>query len=247
MSDPLSLGGKMLSWLRKEGKYVRFLIRNSGVVFAALILLVFGSVFRLWGSQPVFYAHAYSTDEFSISESDAVLFNEEPKAFCDKKSAEKKEQVAFFGMIKKDAKKKENPSQFAQKIYDIVGETPIKEMVPFISKRDEKVAAFLVGIAKKESSWGEHVPLQNGKDCYNYWGYKGSASRGSALGYACFADAEEAIKVVGDRIEVLIGKDHNTPSKMLVWKCGSSCAGHSPEGVKSWVATVAMYLEKIVG
>ena len=136
--------------------------------------------------------------------------------------------------------------QFAKKLYEITGDAPIKEMVPFISKRDEKVAAFLIGIAKKESGWGEHVPLLNGQDCYNYWGYKGAASRGSAMGYACFSNPEEAVEIVGNRLEVLIGKNHTTASKMLIWKCGSSCAGHDPKGVESWVSTVSLYFNKIM-
>ena len=119
-------------------------------------------------------------------------------------------------------------------------------MVPFISKRDEKVAAFLIGIAKKESGWGEHVPLLNGQDCYNYWGYKGAASRGSAMGYACFSNPEEAVEIVGNRLEVLIGKNHTTASKMLIWKCGSSCSGHDPAGVKKWVSDVSLYFGKVM-
>ncbi|KKP93376.1 MAG: hypothetical protein UR99_C0052G0005 [Candidatus Moranbacteria bacterium GW2011_GWD2_36_12] len=135
--------------------------------------------------------------------------------------------------------------QFTQKLYDIVGETPIKEMIPFISQRDEKVAAFLVGIAKKESSFGLASPLKDGETCYNYWGYKGSGGRGVGMGYACFASAEEAIKTVGDRIEVLVNKDRNTPARMVdTWKCGTSCAGDP--GAPGWTSTVALYFNQIV-
>ncbi|EKE25016.1 MAG: hypothetical protein ACD_5C00327G0003 [uncultured bacterium] len=134
---------------------------------------------------------------------------------------------------------------FAQKIYEIVGDAPIREMVPFISQRDDKVAAFLVGIAKKESSFGYASPSKDGITCYNYWGYKGSAGRGTGMGYACFASAEEAVDVVGDRIEVLVGKNRSTPSKMVdTWKCGTSCAGDP--GAPSWVSTVALYFDKLV-
>jgi hypothetical protein len=135
---------------------------------------------------------------------------------------------------------------FAEKLYGIVGDTPIKEMVPFISQRDEKVAAFLVGIAKKESSFGLASPSKDGETCFNYWGYKGQGQRGTGMGYACFASPEEAIKVVGDRIEVLVNKQRNTPARMVdTWKFGTSCAGDP--GAPSWVATVALYFEKIVG
>ena len=119
-------------------------------------------------------------------------------------------------------------------------------MVPFISVRDEKVAAFLVGIAKKESSFGLQSPSKDGKTCYNYWGYKGEGTRGVGMGYACFGSPEEAVKVVGDKLQSLVEKERNTPARMVdTWKCGRSCAGDS--GAPGWVATVASYFEKLVG
>jgi hypothetical protein len=136
-------------------------------------------------------------------------------------------------------------NKFAEKLYAMVGDTPIKDMVPFISGRDERVAAFLVGIAKKESSFGLASPSKDGKTCFNYWGYKGEGGRGTGMGYACFASAEEAIKTVGDRIEVLVNKDRNTPARMVdTWKCGVSCAGDP--GAPGWTATVALYFNQIV-
>jgi hypothetical protein len=245
MGDPLLLRGKTLSWKKCQDKHANFLIKNSGILFAAIILTIFGSVFRFWSMKPVFYAQAYTGKAEALSQKEnAALKCEKPDIFENKEN--EKNPVTIFG-LKKEKEKTITQDKFAEKLYEMVGSTPIREMIPFISKRDEKVAAFLVGIAKKESSWGEHVPLQDGKDCYNYWGYKGSASRGNSMGYACFADAKEAVEVVGNRLEVLINKNHTTASKMLVWKCGASCAGHSPEGVQSWVATVAMYFDKIVG
>jgi len=152
-----------------------------------------------------------------------------------------------LGILNLNAKKQQSVQnkKFAEKLYEIVGDTPIKDMVPFISERDRKVAAFLVGIAKKESSFGLASPLKDGETCYNYWGYKGAGGRGTGMGYACFASAEEAIKVVGDRIEVLVNKERNTPARMVdTWKCGTSCVGDP--GAPGWVSTVALYFEKIV-
>lgn len=154
-------------------------------------------------------------------------------------------KIPGLKLAKSSEAENEEALKFAEKLYGIVGESPIKEMVPFISERDEKVAAFLVGIAKKESSFGSRSPLKDGKTCYNYWGYKGSAGRGTGMGYACFASAEEAIQVVGDRIETLVEKDRNTPARMVdTWKCGRSCAGDP--GAPGWVSTVAMYFNQIV-
>ena len=244
MRKPLFLGGRKLLRLCFRAKNVH----KNNIILAALALLVIGSTLRLLNTQPILYAHAYSTAD-SFEES----INFESKLLTDKSQIFEKDEKGRNKSIFADVQALEQgridnlaTDQFVQKIYEIVGDAPIKEMVPFISKRDEKVAAFLVGIAKKESSLGEHSPSKDGHTCYNYWGYKGSASNGSVLGYACFASAEEAIDIVGNRIETLIGKDHNTPAKMVnTWKCGTDCSGDP--GAPGWVSTVAMYFEKIVG
>ena len=121
---------------------------------------------------------------------------------------------------------------------------PIEKMLTDIQKLDEKTADFLIAIAKKESNWGKHAPSKNGQDCYNYWGYKGGGEN-QVLGYSCFSSREEAIEKVGARIEKLIEKGLDTPQKMLVWKCGSSCAGHDPQGVRKWVVDVESVLRSI--
>jgi len=121
---------------------------------------------------------------------------------------------------------------------------PIEEMAPYISKRDKKVASFLVAIAKKESDWGVYSPKKSGRECYNYWGYKGAHDLTEA-GYSCFDSPEQAVKEVGDRIENLLGKNINTAERMVVWKCGRSCAGHDPAGVRKWISDVALYYGKL--
>ena len=116
---------------------------------------------------------------------------------------------------------------------------PMEAMAPFLAKRDRETAAFLVSIARKESSWGEHAPTKDGIDCYNYWGYKGTGSRGTSMGYACFASPEEAIETVGNRLSELVHEKHlDSPERLIVWKCGSSCEGHSPESVAKWISDV---------
>jgi hypothetical protein len=133
-----------------------------------------------------------------------------------------------------------------KRIDQIVGNAPIKEMVPFIAKLDAQVGAFVVGIAKKESDWGRHAPTQGGKTCYNYWGYKGTGSRGTSMGYACFGTAEEAVATIGKRIDTLVKKNINDPRKFVVWKCGTSCAGHDPQGVQKWISDVSLYYGKVM-
>jgi hypothetical protein len=131
-----------------------------------------------------------------------------------------------------------------EKYAKLVEGHPIVAMVPAISKKDKKVAAFLIGIAKKESDWGKYSPQKNGRTCHNYWGYKGGYNP-TESGYSCFDSPEQAVEVVGNRLAELIGKKIDTPQKMVVWKCGSSCAGHDPVGVKKWISDVSLYYDKL--
>lgn len=127
---------------------------------------------------------------------------------------------------------------------DMVNGHPIEKMVSAIAKENKTVAAFLVGIAKKESDWGAHSPKKNGRDCFNYWGYRGSYNP-TASGYSCFDSPEQAVESVGGRIKDLIDKKIDTPEKMLVWKCGRSCAEHNPRDVRKWVSDVSLYFYKL--
>ncbi len=124
---------------------------------------------------------------------------------------------------------------------------PIETMSAIIAKRSKKTAEFLVGIAKKESNWGKRVPrADDGSDCYNYWGYRGEGSRGIAMGHGCFASPEEAIGVVGGRIDTFVREyKFDTPQEMVVWKCGWSCEGQNAQSVKKWIADVGYYVRKM--
>jgi hypothetical protein len=121
---------------------------------------------------------------------------------------------------------------------------PIEEMIPYIAKKDRIVAAFIVAIAKKESSWGVHVPVYKGQDCYNYWGWRGKNAVGSG-GHTCFGSPEEAVDTVAKRIEFLVSnKKLDTPQKMIVWKCGD-CGWDTPSAMRSWINDVDMYFRKL--
>ncbi len=125
---------------------------------------------------------------------------------------------------------------------------PIEVMAPTIAEYDRNVAALIVGIAKKESNWGKRVPrTEDGADCFNYWGFKGAGSRGIAMGHGCFGSPEEAVHAVGNRLAELVEKRKTSePKNMIIWKCGSSCATHSPESVRKWIADVDLYYRQIV-
>lgn len=134
-----------------------------------------------------------------------------------------------------------------EEIRTLVSGYPIESMAPYIASYDRDIAALLVGIAKKESDWGKHVPLDDSAmDCFNYWGYKGAGSRGVAMGHGCFGSPEEAVRMVGNRLVELVSlRRTSDPRNMIVWKCGSSCQGHSEESVRKWIADVKLYYEKI--
>lgn len=142
-----------------------------------------------------------------------------------------------------------NPRQvmLENKVGKLVSGFPIDQMTEVISKQDKTTAAFLVGIAKKESNWGKRVPVdEEGNDCFNYWGYRGAGSRGIAMGHGCFGSPEEAVGIVGGRLDTLINEYHfKTAAELVVWKCGWSCDGHTNQSVKKWIADVGYYKQKI--
>lgn len=125
---------------------------------------------------------------------------------------------------------------------------PIESMATAIAKYDREVAGLIIGIAKKESNWGKRVPRDSaGADCFNYWGYKGAGARGVAMGHGCFGSPEEAVTAIGNRLAKLVDlRETSAPENMIVWKCGSSCKGHSDESVKKWIADVSLYYDRIV-
>ena len=133
--------------------------------------------------------------------------------------------------------------QILQKTTDMLNGYPMIVMAPYIAQEDPQVAAFLVAIAKKESAWGKRSPKLGGKDCYNYWGFRQKRDRMGTGGHTCFDTPKEAVKVVADRIEDLIDKKYDTPQKMVVWKCGFSCQGHSTESVNKWIQDVDYYYD----
>lgn len=128
-------------------------------------------------------------------------------------------------------------------IMKIVADSPMEKMAPLIAKQDRKVAAFLIGIAKKESNLGRRVPVLNGQDCYNYWGYRGAGERMGSGGHTCFNSPEDAIATVGGRLQRLVQSDVDTPAEMVLWKCGSNCA--SDAGASKWINDVNTYFQKI--
>lgn len=122
-------------------------------------------------------------------------------------------------------------------------EYPIVDMAESIAHYDEQIAGLIVGIAKKESDWGKHTPKLRGEECFNYWGYRGPGNRGMTEdGYGCFEKPSDAVETIGNRlVELSLLRQTTEPANMVIWKCGSSCAAHSPESVRKWISDVNIY------
>lgn len=223
-------------------------LKNKKTAILIILIFVSGCFFynQFSGVFPTCYANDYEVSGYLEHEKEWAQNIDYFEAAIKKKKEEnskvylvdsKKEIKTEVEIYKMDLEKELN---------QMVGNAPIKEMIPSILKLDQRVAAFLIGIAKKESDWGRHAPSQSGKTCYNYWGYKGRGSRGSSTGYACFGSPEEAVGTVGKRIESLVSKNVNEPRKFVVWKCGSSCAGHDSGSVQKWISDVSLYFNKVM-
>ena len=136
-------------------------------------------------------------------------------------------------------------SAWMKKARALVKDTPMEKMVPYLANQDQGTTAFLISVAKKESNWGKRSPQLAGRDCYNYWGYRGHTGVITPSGYTCFGSPEEAIATVGGRFSTLINESEiDTPSKMIVWKCGFDCSWDNPVAVKKWVKDVDHYYQK---
>jgi len=138
-------------------------------------------------------------------------------------------------------------TRFEREVGKMVEGSPIAAMVPYIAKQDPETAKFLISIAKHESNWGKFSPKDYaGQTCYNYWGFRGNGDNVTASGYSCFESPKEAVAVVGSRLDYLVhGLALDTPRELVVWKCGSSCAGHSPADVNRWIGNVDFYSKKV--
>lgn len=144
----------------------------------------------------------------------------------------------YFGQVTKE--------KYEESVRNMVKGYPVEAMLPYILEQDRLTAAFLIGIAKKESNWGKRVPVLEDQDCFNYWGYRGVRRMMGTGGHTCFNSREDAVETVAKRLEKLIHSEKlDTPEKMIIWKCGFSCQGHSRESVKKWISDVDMYFSQL--
>lgn len=147
-------------------------------------------------------------------------------------------------LLKEYESKSEN--ELEKEIKKMVKGYPIENMASFIAKKDREVAAFMIAIAKKESNWGKRVPVLNGQDCYNYWGYRAKRERMGTGGHTCFDSPKDAVDTVAKRIGYLVSETkRNTPQEMVVWKCGYDCSWDNPAAVRKWISDVELYFNKL--
>ncbi|MDD5396840.1 MAG: hypothetical protein PHW24_02145 [Candidatus Moranbacteria bacterium] len=151
------------------------------------------------------------------------------------------DDAASFAQQVMEIQKADDKKSLESEIRKMVKGYPIEKMAPDIAKQDRTVAAFIVAIAKKESSWGVHVPVLNGQDCFNYWGYRGQRKLMGTGGHTCFNSPADAVETVAKRINTLVeqqGKD--TPAEMVkTWKCGGNCAATGGQAAANkWVSDV---------
>lgn len=138
-------------------------------------------------------------------------------------------------------------SKLEREIKQMVSGYPIEKMTPYIAKKDPKVAAFLVAIAKKESNWGKRRPVLNGQDCFNYWGFRLKTERMGSGGHTCFDSPQEAVDTVADRIDEMVNEEKIiSPNEMIVWKCGYGCKNSEKTNSElKWIKDVSYYYNEL--
>lgn len=222
-----------------------FLIQNMYFVLTGLMLVVAGSFY--------FVSTVSSQVEKEIATNDLQRYNacvfgknlisEEIDVNSIVDVDDECLELSFAGKIMESEQ-----DIMTQEIAIILEGTPMQEMASHIASKDKTVAALIVGIANIESQMGKRAPWKAGTDCYNYWGYKTSGTRGQALGHACFGSREEAVDTIAKRLAYFVhDTNRDTPAKMVYpWKCGGSCAAHSPESVSRWVGVVNIYYNQVM-
>jgi hypothetical protein len=237
------MGDELPSWGIKK-------LNKKGKILLILCVGIFFSVYFLKNSLVIIYAKNGQSPILDREEQQLILAKTRTFRFDPmEKVKDSVNQIALNQekereeKAKREDQKNQPKSSHERKYQELIAGSPLEKMLPFIAQRDNETASFLIAIAKKESDWGKYSPKKAGRDCFNYWGYRGTYNQTDS-GYSCFDSPEQAIAVVGERIRELLDKKIDTAEKMVVWKCGSTCAGHDPAGVRKWISDVALYYGK---
>lgn len=251
-----SIGETLWRFFRKGELYFRFVKRTlarfvpniapNKMLYGSLIggvafgIVSMGFIEHFFG--PSVFARSSNTEALSVSErTQAVMGISTDKESGVPQTDYDSQTDVFFEYFSEAADEK-----YKESVREMVKGYPIEEMLPYILDQDRLTAAFLIGIAKKESNWGKRVPVLDEQDCFNYWGYRGIRRLMGTGGHTCFNSRKDAVETVAKRLNTLIHSEElNTPEKMVVWKCGFSCSGHSRESVKKWISDVDMYFSRV--
>lgn len=218
-----------------------------GVMFFSVITVSF--IYKNLGQTAKASDDTMNIEETDLLKNDAEIGQYEGVSVDKYEEEDKSKKDIKYGKLPlPDDDKSEEQLAFEKRAKEIVKGYPIEKMLPYIFKQDLDVAVYLIAISKQESAWGKRKPVLNGKECYNYWGYRGKREKMGSGGHTCFNSRKDAVETVGKRIHDLVYKyDRKTPDKMIVWKCGSSCEGHSSEGVDRWIKTIKTYRDDLLG
>ena len=228
---------------RKKSVFSLFMLGNRKIYagLAIVSLLIFSSSFY-FQKQSSQSAAAQSQSSYQPEGQVAGAMDAKTDENENEESLKLADEEVIMSLLGKIEEKKQG--EFETEILRYIKGRPMETMAPYIAKQPRIVAAFIVGIAMKESKFGVYAPHSGGRDCYNYWGYKGRENT-TASGYSCFNSPEHAVQVVGKKIASLTARGISNPAEMISWKCGSSCAGHGAENVRKWIADVGVNFYKI--
>ncbi|MEK9173902.1 MAG: hypothetical protein AAB845_01415, partial [Patescibacteria group bacterium] len=144
--------------------------------FTALSFTFFSAFPALPNQAPVLVA------ETPIAVEAPVVLNIESEGICDfkrdirdiKEATQKTTKEALQERERLCGKKTEDTlgkdtesaseSELRLNVEELASGYPLEAMAPSIARFDKSIAGLLVGIAKKESSWGEHAPSKGGED-----------------------------------------------------------------------------------
>ena len=226
------------------------------------ISIVASIIFGMF-SMAMIYRYLGQTVSAQIEENkSAIEYQIENQKDSLQKDADQKEVAENMSQISDDSSaididtimallsKENDQNNLEDEIRQMVRGYPIEEMVPEIAKQDRMVAAFMIGIAKKESGWGVHVPVLNGEDCYNYWGYRGIRDRMGTGGHTCFDSPKDAVDTVAKRVSFLVSNNNlTTPDEMVgTWKCGSrsNCVNTGGQAsADKWARDISIYFDQL--
>lgn len=220
---------------------------NVSIVGSLILgMFVMTFIYRYLGQNAAAVSNVAINEEIAIENAGGQVLGENAE-LKNEKGRNGQDYVSEMG--KEYENKKESSQEMEEKIREMVDGYPIEIMASLIAEQDKIVAAFMISIAKKESDWGKHVPVLDGEDCYNYWGYRGIRDRMGTGGHTCFDSPRDAVNTVAKRIRTLVNKEGiTTPKEMVVvWKCGYDCSWDDPAAVRKWVSDVEQYFDELMG